>query len=202
MMIERYIKLKMVELEIPSLLEIKQKQDEVLIETVKHYTDSKTQDYSDMINNLMNEGYDKDDIISALVERLSKQTKAYEDISKPRTKQDSFEQKTSRSSNNRRDRNPNSRDQRSSNRGRDSKRSQDNTYYTAVMNVGKNDGLRAPHLIDYLKKNADMYPKNIGDINIKDDQTEFQIHIKAVKRLDQVNDKIFKGRKLKFKITK
>lgn len=202
MMIERYIKLKMVELEIPSLLEIKQKQDEVLIETVKHYTDSKTQDYSDMINNLINEGYDKDDIISALVERLSKQTKAYEDISKPRTKQDSFEQKTSRSSNNRRDRNSNSRDQRSSNRGRDSKRSQDNTYYTAVMNVGKNDGLRAPHLIDYLKKNADMYPKNIGDINIKDDQTEFQIHIKAVKRLDQVNDKIFKGRKLKFKITK
>ncbi|MFA5470783.1 MAG: DEAD/DEAH box helicase [Acholeplasmataceae bacterium] len=202
MMIERYIKLKMVELEIPSLLEIKQKQDEVLIETVKHYTDSKTQDYSDMINNLINEGYDKDDIISALVERLSKQTKAYEDISKPRTKQDSFEQKTSRSTNNRRDRNSNSRDQRSSNRGRDSKRSQDNTYYTAVMNVGKNDGLRAPHLIDYLKKNADMYPKNIGDINIKDDQTEFQIHIKAVKRLDQVNDKIFKGRKLKFKITK
>lgn len=210
MMIERFIKLKMVELEIPSLVEIKQKQDEVLIETVKHYTDAKTQDYSDMINNLVTEGYDKDDIISALVERLSKQTKEYEDISKPRTKQDSFEQKSSRGSNNRRDRssgsreqrNSGSREQRSSNRGRDSRASQDNTYYTAVMNVGKNDGLRAPHLIDYLKKNADMYPKNIGDINIKDDQTEFQIHIKAVKRLDQVNDKIFKGRKLKFKITK
>ncbi len=210
MMIERFIKLKMVELEIPSLVEIKQKQDEVLIETVKHYTDTKSQDYSEMINNLVAEGYDKDDIISSLVERLSKQTKEYEDISKPRTKQDSFEQKGSRNNSNRRDRNSGSRDQRDSSgrdqrdssRGRSQRGSQDNTYYTAVMNVGKNDGLRAPHLIDYLKKNADMYPKNIGDIDIQDNQTEFQIHIKAVKRLDQLTDKIFKGRKLKFKITK
>lgn len=210
MMIERFIKQKMIELEIPSLVEIKQKQDEVLIETVKHYTDTKTNDYSDMINNLIVEGYDKDDIISALIERLSKQSKEYEEISKPRTRQDSFEQKTSRNTNRRdrssSDRNSSSRDRNSrdkgSSRSRDSRGSQDNTYYLATMNVGKNDGLRAPHLIDFLKKNADMYPKNIGDIDIQDNHTDFQIHIKAVKRLDQVTDKIFKGRKLNFKITK
>jgi ATP-dependent RNA helicase DeaD len=70
------------------------------------------------------------------------------------------------------------------------------------MNIGKQDGLRAPHMLDYFKKNADMYPKNIGDINIYDNHTTFEINQKAVKRLDQLNNKIFKGRQLKFKITK
>ncbi len=197
MMIERFIKQKMVELEIPSLIQIKQKQDEVLLESIKRYTEIRTLDFQDMIEKLINDGYDKDDIISALIEKLSVQTKTYEDISKPRTRQDSFDQNTSKRNN--RDRNSNSRQQRNSNSRRGSN---DHTYYTAVMNVGKQDGLRAPHLVDYLKKNADMYPKNIGDIHIGDNQTEFQIHVKAVKRLDQLTDKIFKGRKLKFKITK
>jgi ATP-dependent RNA helicase DeaD len=207
-MIEKFIKQQMVELEIPTLIEIKAKQEETLFEQIKHETDTNEANYDMLIAKFVELGYDKDDIISALIEKLSVQTKTYEDISKPRTRQDFSKTKDNSRSGSRNRSRSNSRD-KSQSGSRDNSRSgstrrddSGNQYYRATINLGKNDGLRAPHLIDYFKKNADMYPKNIGDINIGDDHTDFEIHVKAVKRLDQLTDKVFKGRKLKFKITK
>jgi ATP-dependent RNA helicase DeaD len=211
-MIEKFIKQQMVELEIPTLIEIKAKQEETLFEQIKHETDTNEENYDMLIAKFVELGYDKDDIISALIQKLSVQTKTYEDISKPRTRQD-FSKSTdsSRSGSRNRSRSGSRDKSQSGSRDNSKSRSRDvssrrddsgNQYYKATINLGKNDGLRAPHLIDYFKKNADMYPKNIGDINISDDHTDFEIHVKAVKRLDQLTDKVFKGRKLKFKITK
>jgi ATP-dependent RNA helicase DeaD len=207
-MIEKFIKQQMVELEIPTLIEIKAKQEETLFEQIKHETDTNEANYDMLIAKFVELGYDKDDIISALIEKLSVQTKTYEDISKPRTRQDFSKTKdNSRSGSRNRSRSA-SRDQsrggsRSVSRDQTNRRDDSSKQYSkATINLGKNDGLRAPHLLDYFKKNADMYPSNIGDINISDDHTDFEIHVKAVKRLDQLTDKVFKGRKLKFKITK
>jgi ATP-dependent RNA helicase DeaD len=207
-MIEKFIKQQMVELEIPTLIEIKAKQEETLFEQIKHETDTNEANYDMLIAKFVELGYDKDDIISALIEKLSVQTKTYEDISKPRTRQDFSKTKdNSRSGSRNRSRSA-SRDQsrggsRSGSRDQTNRRDDSSKQYSkATINLGKNDGLRAPHLLDYFKKNADMYPSNIGDINISDDHTDFEIHVKAVKRLDQLTDKVFKGRKLKFKITK
>lgn len=206
MLIEKFIKSKMQELEIPTILEITQKQDDKLFEDVKHYIDVKEKNYTELIDRLIKTGYDVDDIISALIEKLSVKIKPYEDISKPRTKQDSFSQNSSRGDrqgrrNDRSNRN-NDRSGRSNDRSNNTRNSGPSNMVLVDMNIGKQDGLRAPHLLDYFKKNADMYPKNVGDINIHDNHTTFEINTKAVKRLDQLNNKIFKGRQLKFKITK
>jgi ATP-dependent RNA helicase DeaD len=203
-MIEKFIKQQMVELEIPTLIEIKAKQEETLFEQIKHETDTNEANYDMLIEKFVELGYDKNDIISALIEKLSVQTKTYEDISKPRTRQDYNQTKDqSRSGSRNRSRSGSKNGSKSGSRDTSNRRADSgNQYYKATVNLGKNDGLRAPHLVDYFKKNADMYPKNIGDINISDDHTDFEIHVKAVKRLDQLTDKVFKGRKLKFKITK
>lgn len=206
MLIEKFIKSKMEELEIPTILEITQKQDDKLFNDIKHYIDVKEKNYTELIDRLVKQGYDVDDIISALIEKLSVKVKPYEDISKPRTRQDSFSQKSSRGDRQgrRNDRTGRSNDRfgRNSDRSNHSRNTGSNNFVTVDMNIGKQDGLRAPHMLDYFKKNADMYPKNIGDINIHDNHTTFEINQKAVKRLDQLNNKIFKGRQLKFKITK
>ncbi len=199
MLIEKFIKSKMEELEIPTILEITQKQDDKLFNDIKHYIDVKEKNYTDLIDRLVKQGYDVDDIISALIEKLSVKIKPYEDISKPRTKQDSFSQKSSRGD---RQGRRNDRSRRNNDQSNHSRNTGSNNFVTVDMNIGKQDGLRAPHMLDYFKKNADMYPKNIGDINIYDNHTTFEINQKAVKRLDQLNNKIFKGRQLKFKITK
>lgn len=206
MLIEKFIKSKMQELEIPTILEITQKQDDKLFDDIKHFIDVKEKNYTELIDRLVKTGYDVDDIISALIEKLSVKIKPYEDISKPRTKQDSFSQISSRGDrqgrrSDRSGRN-NDRSGRSNDRSNSSRNSGPTNLVIVDMNIGKQDGLRAPHMLDYFKKNADMYPKNIGDINIHDNHTTFEINAKAVKRLDQLNNKIFKGRQLKFKITK
>lgn len=198
-LIEKFIKSKMQELEIPTILEITQKQDDKLFEDVKHYIDVKEKNYTELIDRLIKTGYDVDDIISALIEKLSVKIKPYEDISKPRTRQDSFSQNSSRGD---RQGRRNDRSRRNNDRSSNTRNSGPNNMVLVDMNIGKQDGLRAPHLLDYFKKNADMYPKNVGDINIHDNHTTFEINAKAVKRLDQLNNKIFKGRQLKFKITK
>jgi len=199
MLIEKFIKSKMEELEIPTILEITQKQDDKLFNDIKHYIDVKEKNYTELIDRLVKQGYDVDDIISALIEKLSVKVKPYEDISKPRTKQDSFSQKSSRGD---RQGRRNDRSRRNNDQSNHSRNTGSNNFVTVDMNIGKQDGLRAPHMLDYFKKNADMYPKNIGDINIYDNHTTFEINQKAVKRLDQLDNKIFKGRQLKFKITK
>jgi ATP-dependent RNA helicase DeaD len=199
MLIEKFIKSKMEELEIPTILEITQKQDDKLFNDIKHYIDVKEKNYTELIDRLVKQGYDVDDIISALIEKLSVKVKPYDDISKPRTKQDSFSQKSSRGD---RQGRRNDRSRRNNDQSNYSRNKGSNNFVTVDMNIGKQDGLRAPHMLDYFKKNADMYPKNIGDINIYDNHTTFEINQKAVKRLDQLNNKIFKGRQLKFKITK
>jgi ATP-dependent RNA helicase DeaD len=199
MLIEKFIKSKMEELEIPTILEITQKQDDKLFNDIKHYIDVKEKNYTELIDRLVKQGYDVDDIISALIEKLSVKVKPYDDISKPRTKQDSFSQKSSRGD---RQGRRNDRSRRNNDQSNYSRNKGSNNFVTVDMNIGKQDGLRAPHMLDYFKKNADMYPKNIGDINIHDNHTTFEINQKAVKRLDQLNNKIFKGRQLKFKITK
>ena len=206
MLIEKFIKSKMQELEIPTILEITQKQDDKLFNDIKHYIDVKEKNYTELIDRLVKQGYDVDDIISALIEKLSVKIKPYEDISKPRTRQDSFSQKSSRGDRQgrRSDRSGRSNDRsgKSNDRSNNSRNSGPSNLILVDMNIGKQDGLRAPHMLDYFKKNADMYPKNIGDINIYDNHTTFEINAKAVKRLDQLDNKIFKGRQLKFKITK
>ena len=209
LMIERFIKQNMVELEIPSLVEIQSKQEVTLFEQIKTYTDANNADYRSVITRLVELGYDKDDIISALIAKLSVQVKTYEDISKPRTRQDNSNGRGSKNasrssrSSDRGSRNSDRGSRKGSNNKSDNRRDRSQEqYYNATINIGKNDGLRAPHLIDYLKKNADMYPKNVGDIKIGETTTDMQINVKAIKRLDQVQDKTFKGRQLKFKITK
>lgn len=203
-MIERFIKQKLTEREIPTIIEINQKQEETLYTQIKRYVDVKGRDFSLLINKFDEDGYDKDEIISALLDQLTKHEKKYEDISKPRTRQDASTRSTGRGSDRSSNRNTDRRGSgRTQTRDSDGRREKTNNgYYRATVNIGKNDGLRAPHLVDYFKKNADMYPQNIGDIHIYEDHTDFEIHVKAVKRLDQLTNQIFKGRQLKFKITK
>ena len=47
-----------------------------------------------------------------------------------------------------------------------------------------------------------MFPKNVGDITVNPTETEFQIHPAAIKRLDELNGKLFNGKKIKVTIKK
>ncbi len=225
-MIERYIKTKLIEKEIPTQEEINQRREQRNYDHIMDMVVKNEVSYDAVIEKLHEDGFEDHDIISALLAQVSVEQKTYDQIEAPAKKRnDSYsDPRSSRDRGGRNDsrsrgprdsnssRSGDSRDSRGSRDSRDSRpqRSHDSSeprsrgaegpYKNAMINLGKQDGIRPVALLDYLKKNADLYPKNIGDITIYPQETEFQIHPAAIKRLDEVNNKLFNGKKIKITI--
>ena len=181
MMIEKFIKTQMKELPIPSDQEINQRRLErsynQLVETIEAHKG----EHVVTMQKLLADGYQEIDIITGLLHQMMVEEKTYEAIEAPSKRRDN-----------------NSKDQqKGSSKDRDKSQKRSSNYKSVLINLGKEDGLRPPKLLDFLKANADLYPKNIGDIMIYPKETEFQIHPAALKRLDQVNQKFLNGKKIK-----
>ena len=223
-MIERYIKAKLTEREIPTEEEINQRREQRNYAQILDMVVKNEVNYDEIIGKLHEDGFEDHDIISALLSRVMVEKKTYDHLEAPAKKRnDAYsDPRSSRDSrggrSDSRSRGPrDSRDSRDS-RGPKSGESRENRpartfdsseprsrgiegpYKNAMINLGKQDGLRPVALLDYLKKNADLFPKNIGDITIYPQETEFQIHPAAIKRLDEVNNKLFNGKKIKITI--
>ncbi len=184
-MIERYIKTKMTELEIPSETDIIEKQEARNYKKLKEIISKNESSYDDVIERLHQDGFDDEAIINALLSKQTIEKKTYEPIEIPAKKRHEASQGTFK------------KDRK---QGEYQNKRQQGLYKLASINLGKEDGIRPVTLLDYFKKNADMYPKNVGDIVIGENQTEFQIHPAAIKRLDAVNGKFFNGKKIKIAI--
>ncbi|PKK98602.1 MAG: DNA helicase [Tenericutes bacterium HGW-Tenericutes-2] len=223
-MIERYIKAKLTEREIPTEEEINQRREQRNYAQILDMVVKNEVNYDEIIGKLHEDGFEDQDIISALLSKVMVEKKTYDHLEAPAKKRnDAYsDPRSSRDSrggrSDSRSRGPrDSRDSRDS-RGPKSGESRENRpartydsseprsrgvegpYKNAMINLGKQDGLRPVALLDYLKKNADLFPKNIGDITIYPQETEFQIHPAAIKRLDEVNNKLFNGKKIKITI--
>ena len=183
MLIEKFINQKMEELEIPSVEAINKVMD------TKNYVDlllkvNETNDSSvnPIVAQLLTDGYTEMEIINSLLGTY-KNTKEYEDIEI--IKQVKREE----------------RRQNNNDVTRKKGRTSDNKLFrVASINLGKKDGIRAVTLTDYFKKRCDLYPKNIGDITIKDNETIFEIHRAAIHRIDSINNKYFNNKKLRVKL--
>jgi len=253
-MIERFIKQKMTEVAIPTEEQINQKMTERNYKKIKDMVSKNETTFENTIERLHVDGFTDEQIIHALLSKLSVDTKTYDKIEVPaanKNRDSNFTRERGGDSRSRDSRNRDSRgndskgnefksrDSRSNDskgnefksrdsrtgdykpretksyvstdqepRTRESRREefkggkQDAIYKSAVINLGKEDGIRPVTLLDYFKKYADMFPKNVGDIIVNPNETEFQIHPAAIKRLDELNGKLFNGKKIKVTIKK
>jgi len=217
-MIERYIKAKLTEKEIPTEEEINQRREQRNYAQILDMVVKNEVNYDEIIGKLHEDGFEDYDIISALLSKVMVEKKTYDIFeapakkrndaySDPRSSRDSRGGRSdSRSRGPRDSRSPRSGEPREARPPRTYDSSEprsrgiEGPYKNAMINIGKQDGLRPVALLDYLKKNADLFPKNIGDITIYPQETEFQIHPAAIKRLDEVNNKLFNGKKIKITI--
>lgn len=232
-MIERFIKQKMTEVAIPTEEQINQKMTERNYKKIKDMVAKNESTFENTIERLHVDGFTDEQIIHALLSKLSVDTKTYDKIEVPAANKNRDSGYT-RERGDYKGRDSKSRDSRGNDfksrdsrtgdykpresksygsndqepRTRDSRRDefkggkQDAIYKSAVINLGKEDGIRPVTLLDYFKKYADMFPKNVGDINVNPTETEFQIHPAAIKRLDELNGKLFNGKKIKVTIKK
>ncbi|MBU1143468.1 MAG: DEAD/DEAH box helicase [Firmicutes bacterium] len=227
-MIERYIKTKLIEKEIPTQEEINQRREQRNYDHIMDMVVKNEVSYDAIIEKLHEDGFEDHDIISALLAQVTVEQKTYDHLEAPAKKRndaysdprssrdrggrndsrsrgprDSHSSRSGDSRDSRPQRSSDSRDsrpQRSHDSSEPRSRGAEGPYKNAMINLGKQDGIRPVALLDYFKKNADLYPKNIGDIIIYPQETEFQIHPAAIKRLDEVNNKLFNGKKIKITI--
>ncbi|HAX03571.1 MAG: hypothetical protein A2Y45_10030 [Tenericutes bacterium GWC2_34_14] len=215
-MIERFIKTKMIEKAIPTEEEIAEKMEKRNFKGITDLISSNEKSHDELIQRLETEGFSKDQIISALIEQHLEQPKTYDAIEVPQNRR----RDDSRSSEGRglgrqvRDQRDSrgSRDSRESRESRQPRESRDQSepserrgstnYRMASINLGKEDGIRPVQLLDLFKKHADMFPKNVGDIIMNKNDTEFQIHPAAIKRLEELNGKIINGKKIRISLGK
>ena len=182
-MIERFIKTKITEKQFPTPEDIQAKMASRNYKTLTSLISQNTTDHQEFIEKLEQDGFTKDQIISALLSRNLEQPKVYDVIEAPQSKR-----RSERLDQDRRSQDDKPRNERSS-RGA--------TYRIVVINLGKEDNIRPVYLLDLFKKHADMFPKNVGDITVGKSSTEFQVHHAAVKRLEALDGKIINGKKIK-----
>jgi len=188
LLIEKFIKTKMQELPYPTEEDINEKRQ---AKNFKHILSMITKNeamHQDTLDKLRAQGLDDETIIHGLLSQISIEKKTYDTIEAPQTKRKEIEQYT--------------RNQSSSKKGDRGSKNRGGAYRRAIINLGKEDGIRPVSLIDFFKKHADMYPKNVGDIIIYPKETELQIHPLATKRLELLNGKLFNGKKIKVQVLK
>ncbi|MEF3693090.1 MAG: DEAD/DEAH box helicase [Acholeplasmataceae bacterium] len=179
-LIERFIKQKMIEMKFPNDEDIEKKRLERSYESLKSIILSENQDGHIFRERLNQDGITDEQIIFALLSKLTPKTKQYDAIEEPQKRSNERKPEAERSSRDRSGKPIN--------------------YKMAKINLGKEDGIRPVTLLDYLKKHADLFPKNIGDIHLSAHETEFQIHPAAIKRLEQLNHKQINGKKIRISI--
>lgn len=195
-LIEKFINTKMTELKYPSEEDIEKKQQSRNLKKIKSLISKNEVEFTDIIEKLHEEGFSNEQIINGLLSSLSIEKKTYDVIEAPATqRKDMYQDRKSKGSN-RQDRDRMKSDVRGESR---SSRSGTN-YKMARINLGKNDGIRPVTLLDYFKKHADMFAKNVGDITVNADYTEFQIHPAAIKRIEALNNETYKDKKIKVQI--
>lgn len=194
-LIERFIKQKMEEKQIPT---------DKMIESVQQrnafkFLDTLTiedMDNDDYVDYLLSKGFSEREIIKSLVNVILPKPKTYPEIQVPQHRIKDSQQRTDRSSrNNRKDLNKNTSKNASAKQGKVTPKKD---FAAVTLNVGKNVFDRPIKFIDYLKKHADIYPKNIGDVVINDNDLQFELHQASVKRLDGVENTFVGSKKLKF----
>jgi len=180
-MIERFIKTKITELEMPTPEDIHIRREQRNYKNIVEMISTNEKSHDDIIEQLHTDGFSDTEIISALLSKVVVEPKTYDQIEAPAKKKEFIKENTY-----------GNKDVKTSKSG--------SMYKMAMINLGKEDGIRPAQLVDYFKKNADLFPKNIGDIMIYPKETEFQIHPAAIKRIEDLNNKLYNGKKIKITI--
>ena len=171
----------MKEMPYPSIEDIQNKQKSRNYKNLKSMIANAEPIDSDLRVKLNSDGFTDEQIIQALLSSFIPQVKSYDEIEIPAAKK--ADKKTPFES--------------KGGRGEERQNRKSINYKNVIINLGKEDGVRPVTLLDFLKKFADLYPKNIGDIHLGTRETEFQIHPAALKRLEGINNKTIEGKKIK-----
>ncbi len=178
--IEKYTKSTIEKKEIPSISDIKKRYvDSVYEQIITKIKSEDKRNYSYLVNRLLQENYDVMDIINALFElSIRDEIKEYNEISVESSRKKESDSRYSKVSRNRDDSAPRySRNKES--------------YEVVSINVGRNNEVRPPELLDFINKNTRIPRDAIGDINIRKSGTSLEVKASMAKKIFMLEGKKF-----------
>lgn len=174
--IEKLINDKLTKKTIPTIEEIEAKNNAKWQRRLSRVIEKNEVDHYEELLYFHDKGYDTYDIINALLAQIKPKSKVYNDIEEVK-RRDQQSQKQERR-----------------NRGKRQSRTQ---FKTFKINLGKNDQLRPVSFVTYIEKQTKIYARNVGDITINNRDTIFQIESSNTNRVMNLNNKFYKGKKVK-----
>lgn len=180
--LEQFTKTKLNELEVPEASTIQKVRTANFIDELVANASSIRNNYNSVIEELLEKGLDKDQIINYFLDKAIPSVSSYETIDPVRM---SRKDRNSNSGGGRRDNNSNRRQRN------------DADYTIFKVNLGRKDRISPVALIEMLGSKVDIRPNNVGDIKHFDSYTTFQVN-KRVAGL--AKNKNFNYRKKRVKI--
>lgn len=173
--VERYIKTDIKELGIPDVADInKRKKVTAFNELTNIIINNNTENnVTEFKKHLEEHNLSDEDIINGLINQFLLKEKDYGEI-------DSLKNKKTNES---------------KQKGKRAKMS----FALYQINVGSQQGIKPPALLDLIKKHADLFNRNIGDIKISKNETTFEVNKTSTRRIEKLNNKFFNGKQIKLK---
>ncbi|HHT55968.1 MAG TPA: ATP-dependent helicase, partial [Acholeplasma sp.] len=170
--IEKFTNSKLFLKQIPSKEDIESKQNYNFIKELKQKVNKNEGKNEDIIKELINDGFTERQILNSLLEDIKPSTNRYNKIDIIETK-------------------------KNKNQGRSN-----NNMLTVAVNIGKKERLTPDVLLKLLRKEYNIDSRFIGNIKHLQDETKFEISDRDLKKINTNKKVIFKGKRIKFKMSK
>lgn len=170
--IEKFTNSKMFLKQIPSKEDIESKQNYNFIKELKQRVNKNESNNDNIINNLISEGFTERAILNALIEDIKPSTNRYKKIDIIETK-------------------------KNKNQGRSN-----SNMLTVAVNIGKKERLTPDVLLKLLRKEYNIDSRFVGNIKHLQDETKFEISDRDLKKINTNKKVVFKGKRIKFKMSK
>lgn len=180
--LEQFTKSEIKRLTPPTPTDIAKKDRKRFYTNLKVLATNNEKDYTYLIEDLLKEGITHDQLLNGLIAKLEPVERVYEEL-------DVIPEKKLRTKGER----DNSRDRGRSNKG---------GYVTLSINLGRKDNITPVSLLEFMRKEYNLYAKNIGDIKHKDTTTTFDVKTDAMSKLRANKNVKYQGRNIQLSIVK
>jgi len=187
--LEHFTKTEIKRYTIPTVTDIHKKDQKRFYNTLKDLSLNNDQTYDEIIEKLEKEEIDIYKLVNGLIKALAPVEKTYDDIAvlEERKEKDKVKGKGAKESN------------RGSKTGN---KIVNKGYVTLSINIGRKDKINPNQLLDFLRKEYNLYSKNIGDIKHKDLSTTFEVKADALSKISARKQVKYQGRIISLNIVK
>lgn len=186
--LEQFTKSEIKRIMPPEAKDIEKKDVKRFYQDIKDTVAKNDKTYEDMVAKLAEDGITAEQLLYGLIAKMEPTAKVYEsldEVAEPRSRE--------RRNDSGRDGNKRDRKERTGSKA---------GFVTLSINMGRNDRMTPVTLLDFLRKEYNLYSKNVGDIKHHDDKTTFDVRSDAIAKINAKRQVKHQGKTIQLTLPK